>query len=306
MLIVADAKGVTDGVMHQVCEKINSPIPIVLVAWSHRFRLNKELLSLKDFLLVDVCEYGYDHVMTDSHIFGGNSEKFSRYYSKDWIDFDNWVKENPPKLLLKRELMKKDVSDTVKPIDYPCFFASKEIQSKEAFDGRPVSSFFYWGRSHEARLRLHSNIWKAASEKGFSVCDNINYFDKFIMEEDGRKWVTLWIPHYGRMDMKEILGRQNFSKTSIALPGAGVKTFRHCESSVNSVMVKWKDELAWSYDWNEANCILTEEGKEIEDIEAALQNPNLYEIYLKGIENCQKYSLPNYIKHIESIIKQTL
>jgi hypothetical protein len=122
----------------------------------------------------------------------------------------------------------------------------------------------------------------------------------------GRKWVTLNIPHCGGVDLKEILGRQLFSKTSIALPGAGIKTFRHCESSLNAVMVKWKDELAWSFDWDETNCILTTEGNEIEDIEAAVQNQNLYEIYLKGTENCQKYLLPNYIQHIESIIQNAI
>lgn len=305
-LFIADRRDQTDGTAAAFLQKVNSPIPIVLVAWSERFKFNPTLRELKDFVLVDYCEYGYDHVFTDSHIWGVNSEKFPRYYNDEWIEFDNWVKENPPKLFLKRELLKKDVSDKIRPVDYPCFFAAKDIQTKDQFDGRPIDSFFYWGRSHEARLRLHSNVWKAASEKGFSVCDNLSFFDKFVMEEEGRKWVTLNMPHYGRIDLKEILGRQQLSKTSIALPGAGVKTFRHCESSVNSVMVKWKDEMAWSFDWNETNCILAEEGEEIEYIFEALKRPNLYEVYLKGVENSQKYLLPNYTKHIESIIHNAI
>lgn len=303
-VIVADKRDITDGVAASFLQQVNSPTPIVLVAWSERFKFNPALRSLKDYVLADYCEYGYDHKFTESHIWGSNSEKFPRYYDNEWVEFDNWVKENPPKLFLKRELLKKDVSDRVQAIDYPCFYAARDIQTKNQFDGRPINSFYYWGRSHESRLRLHSNIWKAASEKGFSVCDNLSFFDRFVMEEQGRKWVTLNMPHYGRIDLKEILGRQLLSKTSIALPGAGVKTFRHCESSVNSVMVKWKDDLAWSFDWNETNCILTEEGKEIEDIFQAIENPNLYEIYLKGVENSQRYLLPNYIQYVENLIRE--
>lgn len=306
-MIVVDRRDITDGSAAALLQKVQSPIPIVLVAWSHRFKFNYEAVKdLKDYVLCCYCEYGYDHVMTESHIWGINSEKFPRYYEGEWIDFDNWVKQNPPKVLLKRELLKKDVSDTVKPIDYPCYYASREVQTEEQFNGRPVDSFFYWGRSHEARLRLHSNIWKAASERGFSVCDNLNFFDKFVMEEQSRKWVSLWMPHYGRIDLKEILGRQVLSKTSIALPGAGVKTFRHCESSVNSVMVKWADEFAWTFDWNETNCILTSEGNEIDDIENAVNNPNLYDLYRTGIDNCQKYLLPNYLQYIEKTIAEKI
>ena len=67
-------------------------------------------------------------------------------------------------------------------------------------------------------------------------------------------------------------------------------------------MVKWEDTLAWQFSWDETNCILTSEGNEIEDIQKALQNPNLYEIYLNGVATCQKYQIDNYIKHIEAII----
>lgn len=299
-IIVADKGGDTDGSMHKMLMAIESATPIVLMSRTRNFQFNDSLLGAKDYILADVSEMGWDWEWGEhgSHQWGKNIEHFPQFSENEhYKRFNDWVAANQPKLTFQRELLKKDVSDILKPIDYPCWYEPKEIQDKTGFNGRPISSFYYWGRSHEARLKLHSDIWKAASERGFSVCDNLNFFEKFVFEEEGRKWVSLNIPHYGRIDVREIIGRQALSKTSIAMPGAGVKTFRHCESSINSVMVKWKDDLAWSYSWDETNCVLTEEGKEIEDIENALQNPDLYEIYKAGTANCQKYQINNYLKN---------
>lgn len=305
-VIVADRQLQTDGVMFKVAGMVDSKLPIVLMSKTSRFKFNEELLGIKDYLLWEVSEMNWDWKWNEhgSHQWGKNIEHFPQFSENDhYKRFNDWVAANPPKLVFQRELLKSDVTDTLIPIDYPCWFEAREIQDKKGFDGRPIDSFSFWGRSHEARLRLHANIWLAASEKGFSVCDNINYFEKFLMEEDSRKWVSLWMPHYGRIDIKEILGRQALSKTSIALPGAGIKTFRHAESSINSVMVKWRDGLAWAYSWDETNCILTSEGNEIEGIQTALNNPNLYEIYRAGVANCQKYQVNNYIaNYINPII----
>jgi len=298
-LIVANRKGETDGVAAAFLGRIQSDIPIVLISRARTFRFNEELENLKGkkWVLCDYIEYGWNYHWNYGHHWGINTKEYDFLQGEHWERFDSFVKENPPALTFKRELLKSDVSGVMKPIDYPAWYESKEIQTREQFDGRPISSFFFWGRSHEARVKLHAEIWRKSSEKGYSVCDNINYFEKFVFEEEERKWVTMNIPHYSRIDIKEILGRQQLSKTSIALPGAGIKTFRHCESPVNSVMVKYKDNLAWAYEWDETNCILTKEGREIEDIEAALQNPNLYEIYLNGVATCHKYHFTNYINN---------
>jgi len=298
-IIIANRKGETDGVAAAFLGRIQSDIPIVLISRARTFRFNEELENLKGKKWVLCCflEYGWNYHWNYGHHWGVNTNEYDFLEGEHWERFDEFVKNNPPALTFKRELLKSDVSDVMKCIDYPCWYEAKEIQTRDQFNGRPISSFFFWGRSHEARVKLHSEIWRKSSEKGYSVCDNINYFEKFVFEEDSKKWVTMWMPHYGRVEIKEILGRQQLSKTSIALPGAGIKTFRHCESPINSVMVKYKDSLAWAFPWDETNCILTEEGKEIEDIEAAIQNPNLYEIYLNGIENCRKYHFTNYINN---------
>lgn len=308
MIITAERRGITDGPAHAMLSQVNSPIPIVLMSRTNRFKFNEELLNLDKYILVEFSEMGWDWDLdkSGSHIWGINTDKFPQFEDDDYKRFDDFVASKPPLLTFTRELLQRDVTSIHRPIDYPCWYQPKEIQDKATFNRRPISSFHFWGRSHEARLRLHANTWLAASQKGFSVCDNLNYFDEFVMKEDGEKWVSLWIPHYGRVDVREILGRQEFSKTSIALPGAGNKTFRHCEASLNSVMVKWKDNLACSFPWDETNCILTEEGKEIEDIEKALQDENLYEKYIAGVANCQKYSINNYVQYIEKQISKIL
>ena len=80
------------------------------------------------------------------------------------------------------------------------------------------------------------------------------------------------------------------------MAGAGVKTFRHAEASYNAVMLKWEDELAWSYQWNMTNSIRSEKQSEIEDVLWHINNSTLYDIYCNGIENCRRYQADNYVR----------
>src|SRR5436190_1060159 len=182
-IYIADANGTTDSAFHTLVKHVNSPIPIVMVSWAENFVFNEKLLELKDYVLVCFCEYGWDVHLTDTHIWGVNSEKFVRYYTGDWKKFDRWVKGNPPKLLFKRELLKKDVSDTVKSIEYPCLIDEWRVEPKEIFEQRPLNVFQYWGRSNEHRMRIHGQIWLNAYKRGFQVCDNIYFISKYLQEE---------------------------------------------------------------------------------------------------------------------------
>lgn len=303
MIIISDAKGRTDSVYHSLINKIFAAFPIVLVSWVEDFIFNEELLGIKDYVLCCFAEEGWDIKITESHLWGVNSEQFPRYYNGDWIKFDNWVKENPPKLFFKRELLKENVTHIVKPIEYPCVIDKWPIQSEQEFNSRPVSVFQYWGRSNEHRIRIHGQIWNHAFKKGFQPCDNVYYINQYLKEEQGEKWITLWIPHWARIEIDKLMPVNNISKLSLSWEGAGFKCFRHSEAPVNSVMVMHKNDFAWAYGWDKSNCILVEHGKEIEGIEAALNNPNLYNIYLRGVENCDKYRIENYIKnYIEPLI----
>ena len=308
MVIVADRKSRTDGPMFKMVEQINCSVPVVLMARTAGYRFNEDLLSLDKYVLVEASEMGWDWQLTETHRWGFNTEKFPQFEDEEYKKFDDWVAASPPVLTFTREVLKKDVTETHIPIDYPCWYSVLDPVSEKEFNGRPISSFFFWGRSHEARVKLHGRMWTEATEKGFSICDNLAFLDKFLLEEQGRKIVSVNIPHYSRIDIKQLLAVNNLSKTSIAMPGAGWKTFRHCESSFNSVMIKWADELAWSFPWVDlSNCLDTVEGDEINEIQGAItRDVNLYEIYKAGLANCKRYQIDNYIKHIEQQIKNVV
>jgi hypothetical protein len=293
---------------YNVVKDLQVDVPIVLVTRLDNFKFNEELMKLDKYVLICMCEYLWDWDLDESgtHIWGENTEQFPQFKGDEWKKFDEWVFLNPPLLTLKRELLKQDVSDKLQPIDYPNNQHPFPIDSKETFDNRPITAMFFWGRSNECRVILHSKIWAAASTKGFSVCDNIYYFNEFLKQEQGDKWVSLGIPHYGRIDLSHILHINGLSKFSISLPGCGIKCFRSTgESPVNSIMVKHKDNLAWSYPWEDkVNCITVEPGKEIEGIYEALKLPNLYDIYLESMKAADFYRVSNYNKHLEGLINK--
>ena len=293
--MVADARQQTDGAIARLLEKVVCPVTVVLMGRTNGFKFNNKLKTVGRYVLVEVSELGWDYKFIDSHTWGQNTANFPQYEDDEYKKFDDWVASNPPLFTLQRELLKKDVTDICKPIDYPCWYEVPSPQSRGEFNGRPISGFYFWGRSHEARLRLHSQIWSEASKRGFSVCDNPNFFERFVEEEKGTLFASMWMPHYGRMEMQKVLEMQQYAKVSIALPGAGVKTFRHTESSYNAVMLKWPDNLAWAYPWVDGvNCLIAGEGGEIDAVFAA---KNLYETYCSGVENCRKYQVNNYVNN---------
>lgn len=307
-ILIADKNGRTDSIYHHLNDKINSKYQLVMVSWVEGFVFNDELLNIKDYVLICMCEYGWNYEIKDSHIWGKNKIKDGndRYNGEEWNKFDDWVRENEPKIIFKRELLKKDVSEKVQPIEYPCVLKEYTIQSELEFNSRPINLFNFWGRSNEERLRIHGDIWLHSYKKGFQVCDNVYYFNNYIQEESGEKWVTLWIPHYARIDIYELLKINNLSKFCISWEGAGFKCFRTSEACVNSIMAMNVKaiEYAWTFDWNETNCIFLEKGKEVDGIEEALLRNDLYEVYKNGVENSRKYMLPSYINHLEQLINK--
>ncbi len=301
MIYFADKNGRTDSVYHTLITKLTCNIPIVLVSWVEDFVFNDALLDIKDYTLICFCEYGYDFEIKDSHIWGKGTAP-ERYRSEQWDKFDTWVKNNPFKVVLKRELLAKDVTESIKPIEYPCLVNSFGEHSEVEFNNRPINVFQYWGRSNEHRLRIHSEIWLHGYTKGFQPCDNLYFLTGYMEHESGEKWVTLWMPHYYRIDVNELLKVNNLSKLSLSWAGSGFKCFRTAEAPVNSVMVMHKNNYAWSFEWNETNCVLVDNFKEIEQIEETLLRTDLYEVYKKGVENSKNYRVENYIPFIENII----
>lgn len=319
MIITADANGRTDGTAHRFVQGIKSKLPIVLVSRCNDFVFNPALNGVKDYILICFTEYNWDWDRRITHQWGVNTNEFIELFQGiEWEKFDDFVCKNSPKLIFKRELLKKDKSDLLFPIEYPNWVSKQPTQSKQEFDKRLIDVFFYWGHSHECRIQLHGNIWLNSSVSGYSVCDNLYYFENFMKEEKGRKWVTFNMPHYGRTDIKNLMMINANAKLSVSLPGAGIKCFRSTgESPVNSVMVCQEDPLAWTFDWVDGyNCIKVPNDNSIESIkgvgkspeipvlEKSLKRDDLYDIYLNGVETADKYYYPNYISHLEQIINR--
>lgn len=301
MIIIADAKGRSDGPAYRMLENVKTDLPIVLMARTNGFKFNEELRRHKRYILFCFTEYGWDWDLDKSgtQFWGHNYDRFTQLHdNEEYKRFDDWVAENPPAHTFKRELLRQDVKENVSPVDYPCWFPRQTVNPKNIFDTRPIQALYYFGRSHEERIRLHADIWMNAYKRGASVCDTHHKFEQFMFEEKGELWASMWMPHYSRIDISNLLLINMLSKFCITLPGAGIKTFRHTEASYNSVMIKWKDNLAWSYPWqHEINCIDTTKGNEIEDIYKYVDNPGLYEIYCEGVNNCSKYYIEDYVKN---------
>lgn len=294
MIYTADKLGRTDSAYHTLVSKVECKYPVVIVSWVDGFIFNDALLDVTEAILFDYGEYGWDVEITDTPIWGNHIDQITRYESTEWYKFNNWAKTNV-KLQFKRELLKKDVSDTIVPLEYPCLINPIEIQPKEQFDVRPVNVFNFWGRSNENRIRIQGEIWLHSYMKGFQVCDNLFYTAQYLVEEKGEKWVSLWIPHWARVDIGNLMAINSVSKLCLSFKGSGEKCFRSAEAPTCSIMVMHRKDYAWSFPWDETNCILVEVGKEIEGIEGALKRNDLYDIYLKGVENADHYRVDKYI-----------
>lgn len=180
--------------------------------------------------------------------------------------------------------------------------------TRESFDKRPIDIFMSWGYSSESRPRLMGELLKQAGRFGAHFALTEEDLDIALKEGRQRIFALLHTPHYRRIHIQNLMDWQAKSKISISLNGAGIKCFRHAESSYNCVMAT-QDTLSviWSYPWvHGENCIsLTRkdfEPKEIEEGYAVetlwhwlrVQQGRLYDIYLAGVANNEKYHADNY------------
>lgn len=283
-------------------------VVIVPITRLNDYKFNKKLYDIKKpWVLVDFCEYGWDWDRLETHQWGKNSEAFS-LTGNEWRSFDRFVWNNPPILTFKRELLEKDRTDNLIPIEYPCLYNIPPAESKEAFDSRPLDLIHYWGHSHEARVNLHCHMFLDQGMYNYYLVDKFENIEGAIQHESHRNiWASVYVPYFSRIDMNQVLTYNGMSKLSLSLPGAGVKCFRHSESPLNSIMVKQQDNLAWSYPWNGGeNCINLHipntlaqiRGRYIHDelgnIYLETQRLGLYDIYLEGLKNIGNYHITTY------------
>lgn len=305
MLYSFDKHQRLDGSAVRIAQHIDTgSLPILPVTRVEGFEFNEDLRGVKDWVMLDYSELHWNTENTETHLFGVNTHKFDEVFKGDeWAKFEDWVRENPPKLYLKRELLKQDISDNILPMDYCSWHNPYPIENKEQFNQRPISCFFYWGRSSEYRVQFHADVW---TKSNAAVCDNLYYLNPFLQEESNhRKFVTVNVPHYARQPIENILAVNGLSKLSVSMRGSGRKCFRHAESPSNSVMITEANDLAWQFDWVDGvNCIKFFDI--FHDINKALENPNLYDIYVEGVNNANKYHYTHYFPHINKLIKERL
>jgi len=289
-----------------VVKDVNSPIPIVLVTRLSDFVFNEELLSLDKYVLCNMCEFGWSYEWLCTPIFGDYSIGASALFEgNEWAKFNDFVRNSKPILTLQREIRKTDLTDKIKPLSYPCYQPVYPIQTREEFNARPIELCHYWGRSSEERLWFQGNAYLHASKEGIEISDNLYYLQWMLNENYKRLWVTANIPHFARVPIEQILQVNGMAKLGLSLPGAGKHCFRDSEIPVNSVMVLQDNDIAFPFEWEHGvNCIRYKGVDPIPAIEEALKRDDLYEIYLKGIENIDKYRTANYNKYIEYLIKQ--
>lgn len=322
MTFSAHRNGQLDAPTYNLLKEISIDIPIVPLNNFSNYEFNDELYNLDKWVLADFLEMGAnDYDRQETLVFGYNSHKFKKAQTEEWKKFDKFVREKPPILTLKREFLAKDsLWRNIYPIDFPCFHSPQPIQTKEEFDARKIELFHFWGHSHEIRRATHGNIFVNSTKRGYGVIDNFYHIRQGINEYN-RVWVTIQVPHYARIPMEQIIFINGNSKLSLSLPGAGAKCFRMAESPMNSIMVMEEDKMVYAHPWIHGfNCIkiplsddmdeirgVKNQWRVIETIEAALQRDDLYQIYLRGVENCNKYLLENYVKnYLDHLIKQHL
>jgi hypothetical protein len=168
--------------------------------------------------------------------------------------------------------------------------------------------FHYWGHSHEMRREFQGNAYLHAVKEDITILDNLYYIQGFLAENHKRYWATMHIPHFARLPIEQLLYFNGDAKLSLSLPGAGRKCFRHAEAPINSVMVMCSDAIAWTYPWkHRENCILIFDtiSDPIITIQIAINNDDLYETYLGGLETVDKYRMGRYAsEYLEPTIKK--
>jgi hypothetical protein len=293
---------------YNVVKDVNSEIPLVLVTRLNNYVFNEELLSLDKYVLVNLGEFGWDFKWDYTPVFGTKDSNYSNLFpGEEWTKFNDFVKGNPPVLILQREILKRDVTDKIKPLSYPCYQPVYETHTREQFNARGIELMHYWGRSSEERMWFQGNAYNHATKAGIEIVDNLYYLQGFLNERKERIWVTVHIPHFARVDISQVLHINGMAKIALSMPGCGKHCFRDGEVPVNSVMVLQDNDVAFPFEWEHGvNCIRYKGVDPIPAIEEALKRDDLYDIYLKGLETIDKYRSHNYNKYIEQLIKEAL
>lgn len=275
--------------------------------------LHDEMVG-KPWVLFNWTENGWDWDQKETQFFGLNTEKFfGDGYNEDWRRFDQFVKDHPPLLTFQRELLAKDASERVLPLDYLNWLPEYGNDTKEDFLKRPIEVEFDWGRSSEVRPLLHGAIFQGVTQYGYDVVSEFCHLEHAIREGTKRIWLSVHTPWYARLDVRQLQGIVRRSLITVVLPGAGEKTFRLGERASDALMAIPEHKLASAYPWDSSNSITLPPARELATVNAvpfladALMRTDLYELYCNAMGNAQNYRPEAYTRrHIAANVEKYL
>lgn len=274
-------------------------VPITYFDWFKFSDENMDKVKGRKWVLMDYSEFGWDWNQETSYVWGKSMLDCPKFgQSEHYQKFDQFVRDNPPILTFQRELLQKDRSEKLLPIEYTSHLQEFGADTNEQFLKRPLDVSYYWGRSSEERVRLQGDIFHAASKIGFDVVTQFNLVDTAIKDnQSSKKWLAVFAPHYARLDVNEVQQIIRKSKVTIVMPGCGVKTFRHGESCGDAIMAIASDKLAWSYPWiSGENCLDPKNDMATLNAQVRDDEVNLCNIYRAAMENARNYRIDTYMR----------
>lgn len=292
----------------------DADILVVPISHFEDYQFRRDLPAIignKRWVLMDFCELGLEWPFdgtVDSHVFGRNNLEFPRVSTKEWMLLNAFVQSNPPLVYFKRELLAREHSDRLVPIEFPAYLPVPALQSKPEFDSRPVEAFHFWGLSHASRPRLHGDIFRHAYGKGYEVLSEWGHWTGFFSDPRKRVWASIHAPHFARVGTDHLQHYLHRSKITVSLPGAGYHCFRDTESLIGSIPAYWHSAVGWSYPFQHGvNCIELRPEREWEDLYEATQRTDLYDIYVESQKAAEFYYGPNFIqRHIIPSIEKRI
>lgn len=299
------ATGKIDGtVKHQIIDRLQNQVSlseadvvVVPVSYFQWIRLDLDLVHLKKpWVCIDFMEYGPTWDVTETLLLGKNHNQATDYQDAGWLALNDWVKDHPPILTFKRELLQKDACSTIKPLEFICHLEPYPLHDRNQYASRPFELSFCWGYSHESRPRLHGDIFKAMATHSLGVISDWDQFHPhFSNNPPARNWATMHVPWYARKPIADVMWLNERSKIGVSCYGRGLKSFRSSEMR-STIHALPEDDLAWSFPWVHGhNCLKFRNGHEFEDLEQFTHRDDLYEIYCASEENLDHYRPYRYI-----------
>jgi hypothetical protein len=292
----------------------DADVIVVPISFYQDFQFRRDLPAIigsKRWILVDYLELGLDwepNGVIDSHLLGRNSANFARVSGPEWMRLDAFVRDHPPLVYFRRELLAREHSDSIRPLEFPGYLPIPTIQSREEFNSRPVEAFHYWGLSHRSRPVLHGDIFRHSYDKGYEVLSEWGHWHGFFSNKRNRVWSTIHAPHFARVGIEHIQHYIHRSKLTVSLPGAGVRCFRDLEAAAGSIPTFGHTALGWSFPFiHGQNCIEIRLDHAWEDLYKATQRGDLYDIYVESQRNAENFVGANYVnRHIIPSIERRL